>query len=156
MTDTIDIQQSLWNALDESPFVMIRRQGDDSHAEPMTAQFDRDYCNALFFYTKRGNRIAPGGKAMAQFAAKGHGLFACLSGTLTPVTDDAIVDRFWSNAVEAWYDRGRADPDLVMLRFDLDDAEIWEADTSVKGMFKLITGTRIKPGELGGHAEVAM
>lgn len=93
---------------------------------------------------------------MAQYVAKGHDLFACVSGTLTPVTDRATIDKYWSKPVEAWYEGGKDDPDLLMLRFDLDDAEIWTAEAGIKGLFRLMTGSTVKEGELGSHAEVAL
>ena len=88
---------------------------------------------------------------MAQFVSKGHDLFCCISGTLVEETDPAVIDRYWSNAVEAWYEGGRNDPKLKMMRFELDDAEVWTADGSITGVFKLMTGKTMKPGDMGKH-----
>ena len=42
-----------------------------------------------------------------------------------------------------------------MLRFDLDDAEVWETDQSLLGKLKMFTGQTIKGGdEAGSHAVV--
>ena len=68
----------------------------------------------------------------------------------------AVLDKLWNNSIAAWYPGGKDDPKLVLLRFDLDDAEIWTADPSVKGMFKLATGMTMKEGELGEHATVTL
>lgn len=154
MTD--DIKQLFWKELSASPYLMVALDGTHDHAIPMTAQLDKDNDGCFHFFHSRGGRLAAGGRAMAQFAAKGHDLFACVSGTLSPVTDPATIDHLWSNAVEAWYEGGRSDPDLLLLRFDLDDAEIWTADAGIKGLFKLMTGRTIKDGEMGRHAEVAL
>ncbi|MBR0552340.1 pyridoxamine 5'-phosphate oxidase family protein [Stakelama marina] len=156
MTDAADIRKHMWKHLADSPFLMVGLTGNDEHSEPMTAQLDKDADSAFWFYTKKGNRIAKGGKAMAQFAAKGHDLFACIKGTLVEEIDPKVIDRYWSKTVEAWYEGGRNDPDLLMMRFDLDNAEIWEADASATGMFKMITGKTIKAGEVGDHTEVAV
>jgi general stress protein 26 len=154
MSDTI--RTEFWKALEHSPFLLIGLTGEHQHSLPMTAQLDRDANHAFWFYTSKDNRLAAGGPAMAQFAAKGHDLFACISGSLTPETDPAVIDRYWSKPVEAWYEGGRNDPNLLMLRFDLGDAEIWTADLGVKGVFKLLTGKTIDPQEAGRHAQVAL
>ncbi len=154
MTDTI--RTEFWKAFEHSPFVMVGLHGDHSHSLPMTAQLDRDADHAFWFYTARGNRLEKGGSAMAQFVAKGHDLFACISGTLREETDAAVIDRYWSKQVEAWYAGGRNDPNLLMLRFDLADAEIWTTDIGVKGLFKLMTGKKIDPQEAGRHAQVVL
>lgn len=151
-----DVRTKMWKAMDASPYVMIGIVGDGEHSQPMTAQLDKDADHAFWFYSNKQNRLAKGGEAMAQFAAKGHDLFACIKGRLTEETDPAVIDRYWSKQVAAWYEEGRDDPNLMMLRFDLDDAEIWEADLSVKGIFRLMTGHRIKSEDLGDHEEVAL
>lgn len=153
-SDSTDIRQQFWKALDHSPFLMVRLEGGRDHAVPMTAQLDKDAHHAIWFYASRENRLAMGGSAMAQFVSKGHDLFACLAGTLTEERDAAVIDRHWSNQVAAWFKGGRNDSDMMMLRFDLADAEIWTPDLGIIGTFKLMTGMTIAPGEAGAHAVV--
>ncbi|GAA4760717.1 pyridoxamine 5'-phosphate oxidase family protein [Stakelama sediminis] len=156
MTDTSEIRTHMWKALADSPFLMIGLTDKSAPSEPMTAQLDKDADSAFWFYTSKRNRLAGGGPAMAHFSAKGHGLFACISGTLTQETDSTVIDKHWSNAVEAWFDGGRDDPDMMMLRFDLDDAEIWQADASIKGVFNMLTGRTMRGDEMGRHTETAL
>lgn len=151
-----DIKKIFWKALADSPYVMVGMTGERDHHIPMNAQLDKDADSAFWFFTATDNRLAGGGPAMAQFASKGHDLFACISGTLRDETDRAVLDRLWNNGIAAWYEGGKNDPKLVLLRFDLDDAEIWTADPGIKGMFKLATGMTMKEGDLGKHAEVAL
>ena len=151
-----DIRKQFWKALADSPHVMIGATREREHHIPMRAQLDKDAHSAFWFFTATDNRLAGGGPAMAQFASKGHDLFACISGTLRRESDRAVLDRLWNNSIAAWYEGGKDDPGLVLLRFDLDDAEIWTADPGIKGMFKLATGMTMKESDLGRHAEVAL
>lgn len=149
MTDSITNQ--MWEALAQSPIVMIGLNKNADHSEPMHVQLDKDADNCFWLYTKTDNRVAQGGKAMAQFVSKEHDIFACICGKLVEETDKDIIDKYWSRKVAAWYAEGRDDPSLVMLRFDLDSAEIWTQDPSLAGMLKLSTGGHVKPSELGDH-----
>lgn len=151
-----DIKQQFWKALADSPNLMVGATGERAHHIPMRAQLDSDAESAFWFFTATDNRLAGGGPAMAQFVSKDHRLFACISGTLRRETDRAALDKLWNNGVAAWYEGGKDDPRLLLLRFDLDDAEIWTADPGIKGLFKLATGMTMKEGDLGGHAEVAL
>ena len=151
-----DIRKSLWKELDKSPFLMMKLDGSQDHAIPMTAQLDPDNDGYFYLFHNRTGRLAQGGPAMAQFSAKGHDLFACISGSLSDATTPELVEAYWSNSVEAWYEGGKDDPNLQLLRFDLGTAEIWTADASIKGLFKLLTGQSVKDGELGSHAEVKL
>ena len=150
------VRTQLWKALADSPFIMIGLSNTDSHSEPMTAQLDPDANSAFWIYTTQSNRIAKGGPAMAQFISKSHDLFACISGTLTEETDPNVIDHYWSKQVNAWFKLGRDDPSLCMMRFDLNDAEVWTADPSIKGLFKLIVGKDVDPQEMGQHQHVAL
>lgn len=147
-----DIRTTFWRAFHKSPVIMMRLMNSNGHAEPMTAQLDQDAHHTIWFYTKRNNRIAAGGKAMGQIATIQHDVFACISGTLVEETDAAVCAKHWSNAVESWFPGGMSDPDVVMLRFDIDDAEVWTAHVGVKGAFQLLTGRPIDPESAGEHA----
>jgi len=147
-----DTREAFWKAFADSPFIMMRLEGSNEHAEPMTAQLDRDAHHAIWFFLARDNRIAAGGAAMGQVATKGHDAFACISGNLVEETDTAIREKQWDNSVEAWFPNGKNDPSILMLRFDITDSEVWIADMSIKGKLKMITGSPIKPSEAGEHA----
>lgn len=151
-----DIKTKMWKAMSDSPNLMVSLTANDDHAEPMRAQLDKDADSEFWFYTHKDNRIAQGGKAMVHFAAKGHDVFACIRGTLVEETRKDIIDKYWSKQVAAWYDKGREDPAMMMLRFELEDAEIWDVDASFKGMFKLMTGKKVEPDEMGDHDKVSL
>jgi general stress protein 26 len=121
-----EIKQTFWKKLADSPFVMIGLDGG-GHSEPLTAQLDKDQVDTLYFFIGKDNRLAAGGKAMAQFVSKGHDFFACLSGTARIDNDFAMIDKLWSQQIEAWFPGGKDDPNLALLRFDIDDAELWKA-----------------------------
>jgi general stress protein 26 len=156
MTDPQEITKRFWKELAISPYVMVGLEDGHRHHLPMTAQLDPDAEHRIWFYTSRGNRLAPGGPAMAHFASQGHDLFACIDGTLSEESDPAVIDRFWSKTVESWYPSGRHDPKLMMLRFDLGTAEIWLADATLKGMFKMITGDDVRGEYADKHVEIAL
>lgn len=151
-----DIKTKFWISLFDSPFLMIGIEGQHGHSIPMSAQLDKDANSAFWLFTTKSNRLAGGGAAMAQFAAKDHSLFACISGTLVAETDKAVRDKLWNSGVEAWYEGGKEDPELLLLRYDLDDAEIWTADPGLTGIFKLATGMPMKADDLGKHIKVAL
>ncbi|MCB2047389.1 MAG: pyridoxamine 5'-phosphate oxidase family protein [Novosphingobium sp.] len=147
-----EVQIEFWESFNKSPFIMVRLEGSTDHAEPMTAQLDKDAHHTVWFFTTRDNRIGKGGRAMGQVSTKGHDVFACISGNLVEETDKARWDKHWDNAAEAWFPNGREDPNVIMLRFEISDSEVWTADTSIVGKLKLLTGKPISPEEAGEHA----
>lgn len=154
MADTQEIKQTLWKKMADSPFVMIGPADGSTHSEPLTAQLDEDQVDTLFFFAGKDNRLASGGPAMAQFVAKGHDFFACLSGDVRSDNDRAMIDKLWNKQVEAWFPGGKDDPNLALLRFDIDSAELWETDMSLSGRVKMLFGGKIEASEEGSHAVV--
>ena len=158
MTTEADIRDRFWKDLKASPFLMVALDNSPQHSLPMTAHFDEGTSGPLWIFTSRENRLVTGlqhgGSAMAQFVGKGHDLFACLHGVLTIDNNPATIDRFWSAKVATWYPDGRQDPSLTLLRLDVEDAEIWLADSSYSGLFTRIFGGDLRGEVAGKHAEL--
>jgi len=142
-----ELEAKFWKALRSDMTMMLGLDGvEDGHARPMTAQVDGDEDRGpLWFFTSKDNnlveRLAGGsGRAIATFASKGHDLFATVHGSLTEDTDRAVVDRLWNRFVAPWYEGGKDDPKLALLRLDAEKAEVWiDASSFVAGV-KLFLG----------------
>lgn len=135
----VHLKKKFWEALDDSPFMMLGLAGvEDSRTRPMTAQIDRqdrnkDEGGPIYFFASKsdgvGQDIGKGHRAVATFAGKGHKVFAHVHGDLLPSDDRAVVERLWNPFIASWYKDGKDDPDLQLLRFETERADIWEADT---------------------------
>ena len=51
-----------------------------------------------------------------------------------------MVDRLWNRFVAAWYEGGKDDPKLTLLRLDCEQAEIWLNGSSLIAGAKLLLG----------------
>jgi general stress protein 26 len=151
--DPAELRQKFWHAMEDSPFVMLQLDSSASSAAPMTAQLDRDAHHAIWFFTARDNHFAAGGPATATFASKGHDVFARFTGTLTEETDRARLDKQWNNAVAAWFDGGKDDPKLLMLRMDLGPAAIWAGEVGALNAMKMALGMDVTDSIKGGYVE---
>ncbi len=136
----VELKQLFWKELQDSPFMMLGLQGiEDSRTRPMTAQVDvpedgdKDDGGQLYFFgSKSENLVTCMGqthKAVATYASKGHDLFAHIHGTLVLDHDHAVIERLWNPVIASWYRQGKDDPDLALIRFDTDSANIWKAET---------------------------
>ena len=75
-----------------------------------------------------------------QFAAKGHDLFACIEGELTLDNNRTMIERLWNPYVAAWYEGGKDDPKLQLIRFDPEHAQVWLNENSLFAGVKLLLG----------------
>jgi len=134
MADDAEILQQFWGALEDSPFVMLGLdQARGSAMQPMTAQFeDQDRENGcVWFFTAKDHdltrALGQDNLAVASFVSKGHDLFASLRGRLILDSSRPEIDRLWNPVAAQWYE-GKDDPKMALLRFELDDAKIWQSD----------------------------
>lgn len=121
----------LFALLRECPAGMLGVDGSAQHMQPMT-HFTDDEAIELWFITSISTDLvrAVGQGARAQYCLidKGQDAYACLAGTLEQVQDDARLDALWSPMVAAWFDKGRDDPKLSLLRLTIAEASLWSSD----------------------------
>ena len=155
MSSPKELKQKFWTALADSPFVFLQLDSDPQTAVPMTAQLDKDADATIWFFTHRDHPLAKMGPATATFAGKGHDMFARFTGTLSEETSRERTDKQWSPVIEAWFD-GKDDPNLLMLRMDLGQAEIWNSDLGFIDNTRMLLGFEVEEEAREEHAETAL
>lgn len=152
-TDTNDVaavEKKLWTEIEESRFGMVAPSAPAiDHFQPMTA-FAEPESRTLWFYSRRDTDLAvaaeEGVEAMFVFMSKDRELQASIRGRLRVATDPLHRDKYWNAAVAAWYPRGKDDPELVMLAFACEDAQVWVSDAGGARF-----GWEIAKANLTGH-----
>jgi general stress protein 26 len=145
MTTPAELTDKFWKAIHADRTMMIGLAGvDDGHTRPMTAVTEGERGPIWLFTSKQttlATQIDIDQRAVASFVSKGHDLFASIHGRLSVNNDPAIIDRLWNPMIAAWYPGGKQDPDLTLLRFDAEEAEIWLSSTSLLAGLKLLIGS---------------
>lgn len=160
MPDKTEIESRFWQALRTDMTVMLGLAEGHGHAQPMTAQLhDRiEGRGPVWFFTSSEvelvRALGDGGPAAFHFASKGHELFACVEGRLTPDNDREKIDRLWNPFVAAWYEGGKDDPNLKLLRFEPDHAQIWLNEQSLFRGIRIMFGGDPRQDYAGQVAEI--
>ena len=117
---------------------------EEGHTRPMTAQLEGAEGGPIWFFTANDNDLVQHlrgkDRAIATFASKNHDVFAAIHGGLRVDTDRAVVDRLWNRFVAAWYEGGKDDPKLVLLRLDPDRGQVWADASSMIAGVKMLLG----------------
>jgi general stress protein 26 len=158
MPTDAEIERLFWKELKTSPFLMLGIDGErGAGTQPMTAYYDDERAPFWFFTANDHDLVKAldqGDRAIAAFASRGHDMFASIRGTLSIDNDPATIDRLWNPVVAQWYEGGKADPKLILLRLDVEDAKLWQSDLGgfIRPAINKLLGR--KP-ESGGHEKVA-
>ena len=148
MDKEAELEKEFWKSLRHDRVAMLSLVGvEDGHSQPMSAQLledDEEHGGTIWFFTSRDTDLAhsmgAGHRAHLHFSAKGHDLFASVHGELLPSEDRAVIDRLWNRFVAAWFEGGKEDPKLQLLRFEPDRAHVWLNENSALAGAKLLLG----------------
>ena len=165
MTTPRDLEAKFWKALKSDRTMMLGIDGiDDGHSRPMTAQIEGDAGGPIWFFTSTDNALVKrvgenggdGDRAIAAFTSKDHEVFASRHGALSVDKDAGVIDRLWNPYVAAWFEGGKTDPKLTLLRLDAEQAEIWLNESSLFAGIKILLGSDPKEDYKDKVAEVSL
>jgi general stress protein 26 len=146
MTTDAEIREKFWKHLKSERTIMIGLINDPSgHAQPMTAQLEGDdESGPIWIFSSKDTdfvrAINGSARVMTQFVSKGHELFACFDGDISLNNDRAMIEKVWNPWVAAWFEGGKDDPKLQLLRLDPGHAQIWLNENSLFAGVKMLLG----------------
>ena len=155
-----ELEADFWKALKSDMTMMLGLDGvEDGHARPMTGQVEGDH-GPIWFFTSIENgivrKLGEGDRAIATFTSKGHDLFATVHGRLSVDNNRSTLDRLWNRYVAAWYEGGKDDSKLALLRLDPEKAEIWQDASSLIAGIKMLLGADPKQDYKDKVAKVSL
>ena len=144
MANASELKQKFWDAVKDDRTVMLGLANAQSNPRPMTAMIEGDEGGPVWFFTATSTELGAGVSAptpaLLTLSSKGHDVFATVHGSLSRTNDRSVIDRLWNPFIAAWYESGKDDPSLVLLRFDPGDAEIWLDGSSLVAGIKAMLG----------------
>ncbi len=135
--------------------MLTSEDGTHLRSRPMVAA-QKEFDGTLYFYTHASaHKVAEVGtqdRVGVSYADSHHQYYISLSGTARVVQDPALIKAHWGEAMRTWFPKGAEDPDIAILKVDVDQAEYWDAPSSTMvhlfGYVKaVVTGEPPHPGE---------
>lgn len=118
----------LWHRLDDTRTGMLWIDGSDQHPQPMSHFADHD-ANALWFVTASDTDLARSltvpAEARFVYVSSKQDYHASLTGRLSIVDNPEKLDDLWNFAIAAWFEDGREDDKVRLLKLDLREAAVW-------------------------------
>ena len=161
MSNETEIRDRFWKELKSERTLMLGVDGEPGGGmQPMTALIEEDDGGPLWIFTSKESDLARaigGGKpAHATFTGKKHDLFASITGRLSIDNNRTVIDRLWNPWVAAWFEDGKDDPKLCLLRFDAEHAKIWLNATPLGAAIEWLLRRDPKESYKDKVAEVAL
>lgn len=118
---------------------------------------DDDPANVLWFITAKGTDLTQSLTGGAQdgvyiVSDGGKALYARINGRLSLSDDRAKLDELWNAVAASWFEDGKQDEDVQLVRMDLTEAEVWATGGTLSFLYQIakskVTGE--KP-DMGDH-----
>ena len=138
-------------------FAMLTTIDNDGtlRSRPMSTQqveFDGD----LWFFTRASSHkvdeVQRNQHVNVSYSKPEDQHYVSVSGMAELVHDKEKIEELWNPILKAWFPKGLEDPDLALLKVNVEQAEYWDSPSStmahIVGFVKAIaTGQSYKPGE---------
>jgi general stress protein 26 len=99
------------------------------HSRPMATQ-DVDFDGTLWFFSQMSSEkvaeIMAYPQVNASYVSVEEHRYLSLSGRASVVQDPEKIKELWSPNYRAWFPRGLDDPELALIRVDVDKAGYWD------------------------------
>ncbi|WP_375405124.1 pyridoxamine 5'-phosphate oxidase family protein [uncultured Amnibacterium sp.] len=152
---TTDELEQLQVLIGKARIGIITTVNEEGHlvSRPMAVK-EREFDGDLWFFTEDPSHKTDEIRSNPQVNValeSGKG-WVSLAGEAEIVTDAAKIDELWDTGAQAWFEQGRADPKVALLKVTAHTAEYWASDDPkplvlLKYVKAAVTGGRPSVGE---------
>jgi general stress protein 26 len=129
--DTTDELETIRAIISSSKVAVLttENQFGELHSRPL-AVLDHEFDGSLWFFTRdpssKVEEVAIDPRVNVSYS-DGKG-YLSISGIAAVEHNQTRIEQLWNPAVAAWFEHGRDDPAVALLRVDAGSAEYWASD----------------------------
>ena len=133
----------------------IDEQGNP-HSRPMSTnkqiEFDGDLWFFVYGNSHKAIEVSRQPKVNCSFADPSNQSWVSMTGEARIVRDRAKMEQLWQPQLKAWFPKGLDEPDIALLKVDVERAEYWDNPSSTIAhayslASTLVTGKAANPGD---------
>jgi len=153
LTEGREKLKEIVDKIDVGMICTFPENSDYPHGVPMSRQEVDDQGNIWYICSADSDthrNIEKNDKVSLFYADAKNYTFLSINGTATLLRDQARIDKYWNKFMESWFEKGKDDPNIRLLRVDPIDAHYWDSDSSKIGTFF----TMVKNMVTGDHSDL--
>ena len=98
------------------------------------AAMNKDFDGTLWFASREGapklGEIADNSHVLLAYSEPKSQNYVSVAGSAQVVRDTAKVKELWSEPMRVWFPKGPEDPEIALIRVEVQSAEFWDAPSS--------------------------
>ena len=152
-----DDRKKVWALIKDIEFTLMVTRGADGKlsGRPMAAM-QKDFDGELWFMsrdaTPKVGEVLHDTHVLLAYSDPKSQNYVSVAGNAEIVRDHAKIKQLWTEAARVWFPKGPDDPNICLIRVDVETAEYWDSPNSAwvhaYGYIKSrLTGEPPHPGE---------
>ena len=155
--DAVDKLKSLVEDIQVCLFCTNLKTDDGAETRPMSAINVCDQGNIWFFSEKNSEKnqsIEADDKVQLFFSHPGKNRYLIVNGEAEIIFDKAKMDELWTPVAKIWFEQGKDDPDISIIKVTPATAYYWDTDGNrminlLKMAASVATGSNLVSGTEG-------
>ncbi len=143
--------------IDISMFSTFSKESEYPYTVPMSRQEVDEEGNIWFLCSADSQtykNIEQNNQVSLNYAHVGDYQFLTLNGTAEISTNQERIDKYWNKFVEVWFEKGKEDPNIRILKVTPNEAHYWDNKTNklmtlLKVAASAVTGSQMDIGREG-------
>lgn len=119
------------------------------HAVPMSRQEVDDEGTIWYLFSAESEtheNLQSNNNVTVLFSHVENYNFLSINGSAEILQDKERIEKYWNKFVEAWFEKGKDDPNIRILKVHVDDAHYWDTKTN-----KFITFLKVATSAVSGQ-----
>ncbi|MGF7024648.1 MULTISPECIES: pyridoxamine 5'-phosphate oxidase family protein [Sphingobacterium] len=140
--EALDKLKAIVDQIDVGTVCSFPAESEYPHGVPMSRQEVDEDGDIWFICSAESDtfkNIAQNPKASLFYADPKHYTFLSINGKASLSRDQERIDRYWNKMMEGWFEKGKEDPNIRLLRVTPKDAHYWDSDSNmIVNLFKML------------------
>lgn len=152
----------IWDLIRQTKIAMMTTHSNQGlHSRPMATQEDK-FDGSLWFLTRqlssKVDEIEHGAMVNLTYVNSDAHAYVSLSGRAEVTNERARIHELWKPIHAIWFPLGKDDPEIAVIRVDVDQAEYWEApgNALVRGYHLLKAVATKGKSKIGEHEKISL
>jgi general stress protein 26 len=133
------------------------------HSRPMATIAPGKDGGELYFLTDSASakvyEVKKDSQVNLSYSNPSDNVYASVSGRASAYRDEAQIAELWSEPMRGWFPKGKEDPNIMILKVEIDKGEYWDSPSSLlvqayAYVRAVVTGERSKDDDVNQHAQV--
>ncbi|MBO3269816.1 MULTISPECIES: pyridoxamine 5'-phosphate oxidase family protein [Hymenobacter] len=157
--------QKLFDKIKDVKIAMLTTTAEDDQSlrsRPMGTLKPGDD-GSLYFFTDKDDakvyEVKKDSHVNLSYADPSSDVYVSVSGRANAYRDQAKIDELWSEDLKAWFPEGKNDPNIMILKVDVDKGEYWDTPSGLLSRAyayarAVVAGKKNDSDDVNEHAKV--